>query len=84
MNSRGTDEDGGGPSAAIASTGGFFIEDELKIPINRPNAERMPGVLREVIKGKVNKETEIQRGGLGGEVKEKLGRRVSIVLSSEL
>ena len=27
-------------------SGTFFIEDEIRVPINKPNIERMPGVLR--------------------------------------
>jgi hypothetical protein len=38
----------------VDSRGGFFIEDELKIPVSKPNVEKMPGVLREVAKSEVS------------------------------
>jgi hypothetical protein len=56
-NSRGTDEDT--LVTKVDSKGGFFIEDELKIPVSKPNVEKMPGILREVTKSEVSKVTVV-------------------------
>ena len=56
-NSRGTDEDT--QVTKVDSKGGFFIEDELKIPVSKPNVEKMPGILREVAKSEVSKVTTV-------------------------
>ena len=56
-NSRGTDEDT--QVTKVDSKGGFFIVDELKIPVSKPNVEKMPGILREVAKSEVSKVTTV-------------------------